>query len=103
PELLLQNARLREASGRPAEARALYERALERVEDPEEREEVQLRLTFLASDARNVDALVALARSRDREFRNRAAVALAILNHPGEAAELYEVFGDDEQQHRQHL
>lgn len=96
-------ARLLEAAGNLPEARRWYEQALAQLQDPEDLEEVRLRLTFLATDAQHIDALVTLARSRDREFRNRAAVALAILDQPGAAADLYEVFGEEAQRQRQHL
>lgn len=102
-DLVVLRARLLEASDRLAEARKSYEQALTLLSSPEEQEDVRLRLTFLSTDTQNVEALVALARTRDRQFRNRAAVALAILNHPAEAADLYEVFGEGAAQQRQHL
>lgn len=102
-ELTFLQARLLEAAGKLPEARRGYEQTLTLLTDPELKEDVQLRLTFLVTDAQNVSALVALAQTRDRDFRNRAAVALAILSHPGEAADLYEVFGDGSQRQHQHL
>ncbi len=102
-DLVVLRARLLEASDRLADARKSYEQALTLLTSPEEQEDVRLRLTFLSTDTQNVEALVALARTRDRPFRNRAAVALAILNHPAEAADLYEVFGEGAAQQRQHL
>lgn len=101
--LTLHKARLLEASGKLTEAREWYERSAAFVTDSDEKEDAVMRLTFLVTDPQNVDALVQLAKTRDREFRNRAAVALAILNHPAEAADLYEVFGEGTQRQRQHL
>lgn len=94
-ELILHRAKLLEASGATAEAKLAYGQALAALTDGEAREDVQLRLTFLDTNAEDVDALVTMARQRDRDFRNRAAVALAILNHPAEAATLYEPTGTD--------
>ena len=101
--LTLHKARILEASGKLPEARQWYERSLTLVTDPEEKEDVSMRLTFLVTNPQNVEALVKLAKTRDREFRNRAAVALAILDHPAEAADLFEVFGEGAQRQRQHL
>lgn len=103
PDVLLHKARIDEAAGNLAAARSEYEESLQALSDPELIEEVRLRLVFLSSDADAVRALVDLARTRDRAFRNRAAVALAILNHPGEAAGLYEVYADGPEGQRQHL
>ncbi len=103
PALTLQKARLLEAAGKLAEARQAYEQTLASATDPAEKEDVLMRLTFLVTNSQNVGELFALAKTRDPEFRNRAAVALAILNRPAEAAELYEVFGAGSQRQRQHL
>lgn len=102
-ESVLHKARLTEAGGDLPEAKRWYEEALALAADPAQKEELQLRLTFLTTSADNIDALLALAQGRDRAFRNRAAVALALLNHPGEAVDLYEVSGDETQQQRQHV
>lgn len=102
-ELTLHKARVLEAAGNLPEARRWYAKAVALLADPAQRDEIQLRLTFLSTDGQNVDALVKLAQSRDREFRNRAAVALAILNRPAEAVALYEVFGEGAQLQRRHL
>lgn len=102
-DTLWLRARLDEASGNLVAARQGYQEALVLLADPEMREEAQLRLVFLETDPRDVRALVELARTRDREFRNRAAVALAILNRPAEAIELYEVHGEGGEAQRHHL
>ena len=103
PALTLIKARMLEAGGKLPEARQWYEKTLASAANSDDREDVQMRLTFLATSAQNVAELVKLAQTRDREFRNRAAVALAILNHPTEAADLYQVFGEGSPRQRQHL
>src|SRR5690349_10865260 len=52
---------------------------------------------------RDPQALTALAKGKDRAFRNRAAITLALLGHPAEAIELYDVSGDARERFRQHL
>ena len=56
-----------------------------------------------AAGRQNVDVLVRLAQKRDRDFRNRTAVALAVMNHYDAAAGLYQIYGDRADRFRQHL
>ena len=85
----LLKARLLDATGDAEGAVQWYERALETTDRAGEREFIRIRLTMIEVDERNVDALVGLANERDQEFRNRAAVALAVLGHSDRAIELY--------------
>ncbi len=102
-DLALQQARLLEASGEVEQAQRWYEQAFELLKDPKRREQVRLRMTFVAVGQQNIEALVRLAQGRDRAFRNRAAVALAVLNYYDEATGLYEVYGEGSERFRQHL
>ena len=93
----LLKARLLDARGDPAAAVVWYERAAANTAREREKEFVALRLTMAQATERNIDALVALASERDQDFRNRAAIALAVLGHPADALALYRVadaFGD---------
>ncbi len=86
---LLLKARLLDAGGDESGAVEWYRRVLESTDRPEEREFVRIRLAMIEVDGRNVEALVGLAGGRDQGFRNRAAITLAVLGHPGRALELY--------------
>jgi Tfp pilus assembly protein PilF len=101
--LALQEARLLEAAGELAQAQRWYEQAFDLTTDPASKEDLRLRMTFVAAGEQNVEALVQLAQRRDRGFRNRAAVALALLNRYGEAAGLYEAYGEAGDRFPQHL
>ncbi len=85
----LLKARLLDAGGDESGAVEWYRRALESTDLAEEREFVRIRLAMIEVDGRNVEALSALAADRDQEFRNRAAITLAVLGHPDRALELY--------------
>lgn len=86
---LLQKARLLDASGQASSARALFETALRRLTDPDEILSVRLRLAVMRMSTGDTKHLVELAKERDQAFRNRAATALALLNHYSEAVELF--------------
>ena len=85
----LLKARLLDASGDESGAAEWYRRALDATELSEEREFIRIRLAMIGVDRRNVEGLLELARDRDQEFRNRAAITLAVLGHPDRALELY--------------
>ncbi len=85
----LLKARLLDATGDAEGASQWYERALATTDSAGEREFIRIRMTMIEVDERNVSALVDLASERDREFKNRAAVALAVLGHSDRAIELY--------------
>ncbi len=90
-DALLMKAHLLEASGDVDQARATYEQVKPLLTDAGDREKVTLRLTFIEVGKSNIKALIDLATTRDHDFRNRAAVASAILNHHDEARKLYEI------------
>ena len=94
-ELTLQKARLLDVVGRFDEALSWYQRAIPMLVG-EEREQIQLRIALMEVEG-SLDPLVKLAKERGNGFRNRAAVALAILGHEKEATELYQVEEDAKQ------
>ena len=98
---LLLKARLLDAGGDESGAVEWYRRVLESTDRAEEREFVRIRLAMIEVDGRNVEALVGLAGDRDQEFRNRAAITLAVLGHPGRALELYRPDAGSERYFRQ--
>ena len=85
----LLKARLLDASGDESGAAEWYRKALDATDLEEEREFIRIRLAMIGVDRRNVEGLVDLARDRDQEFKNRAAITLAVLGHPDRALELY--------------
>ncbi|MCY3540475.1 MAG: hypothetical protein OXH31_00990 [Gammaproteobacteria bacterium] len=93
----LLKAQLLDADGKESDAAVWYQKTLETTELPEEQEFLQIRLTMIQVDRRNVDALVRLAVNRDQQFKNRAALVLAILGYPEDALVLY--VPDSESEH----
>ncbi len=85
----LLKARLLDAGGDESGATEWYRKALDGTELAAEREFIRIRLSMIGVDRRNVEGLVDLARDRDQEFKNRAAITLAVLGHPERALELY--------------
>ena len=92
---LLLNARLLDVAGDAEAAVPFYERALAATDRKEEAEFIRIRLTMAEARARDVEALVDLAAERDQSFKNRAAIAVAILGHPDLANTIYRVVKDD--------
>ena len=92
---LLLKARLLDVAGDTEAAVPFYERALAATDGKEEAEFIRIRLTMAEARARNVDVLLDVAQARDQSFKNRAAIALAILGHPDLANTIYRVLGDD--------
>ena len=88
---MLLYARLLDARGEPDGASPWYERAAQATRSAAERDFIRLRLTLSDASNRNVDTLIELAKERDRAFRNRAAITLALLGHADSATRLYEV------------
>ena len=86
-------ARLLDAFGRTDQAREWFQKALALTTSAQLKETIGLRLTFLDAIDSNVKGLVELARTRPLAFRNRAAIALGILDFNKEALELYQVSG----------
>lgn len=92
---LLLKARLLDVAGDAEAAVPFYERALAATDRKDEAEFIRIRLTMAEARARNVEALIDLARERDQSFKNRAAIALAVLGHPDLASEIYRAVTDD--------
>ncbi len=88
-DAVLMKARLLDAGGDERAAVEWYNKALSMTASDEEREFIRIRLTMVDVDASNVAALVDLAGQRDQAFKNRAAVALAVLGNADRAIELY--------------
>ncbi len=99
----LLKARLLDAGGAADEAVEWYELALAETVNAVEREFIRIRLTMIEVDERNVSGLVALALDRGQAFRNRAAVALALLGRPDLAINLYRPIPGEGSLYRQHL
>ena len=92
---LLLKARLLDVAGDAEAAVPFYERALAATARKQEAEFIRIRLTMAEARARNVEALIDLARERDQSFKNRSAIALAVLGHPDLARETYRAATDD--------
>ena len=93
--------RISDANGDEDQALEHYENALTSTDLGEEREFIQIRLAMIDTDKTNVDALYSLATERNQEFKNRAAITLAVLGHTDKALELYKPNPDDEKYFRQ--
>lgn len=101
---LLLKARLLDVAGDIEAAVPFYEQALAATDRREEAEFIRIRLTMAEARARNVEALLDLARERDQSFKNRTAIALAILGHPDLANQTYRVVKDDPgRAYREHM
>ncbi|MYF02672.1 MAG: hypothetical protein F4227_06820, partial [Gammaproteobacteria bacterium] len=57
---------------------------------PEEQKFIRIRLAMIDVQPTNVEALINLATEEDQEFKNRAALTLAVLGHPTDAVDLYQ-------------
>jgi len=101
--LVYHKAQLLDAAGRMEDTRVWYQKALDVTTNTELKETIRLRLTFVDAIGQNVKGLVDLAKTRPADFRNRAAIALAILDFGKEAADLYQVFGEGSERFRQHV
>ena len=101
---LLLKARLLDVAGDAEAAVPFYQRALAATDRKEEAEFIRIRLTMAEARAHDVESLVELARERDQSFKNRAAIALAILGHPDLANQIYRVVKDDpDRAYREHV
>lgn len=87
PETWLLQARLNDARGDVAAARAGYARAFEASRDPAERSRIGLRIALL-DPAGAGDALAALART-DPAQGDRYAIVAALVGNPAVALKLY--------------
>ena len=88
-DALLMKAKLLDAAGDQEQAVGFYKLASAETQDEAERAFIQLRMTMIETDERNVEALRELALTRDQEFQNRAAITLAVLGRPEVAIELF--------------
>ena len=104
-ELLRHEGRLLEAAGNNREAMQSYREAIPLLSG-EAALNTELRLALLTvSESADIEPLLSLAERSDGAFRNRIAMALAVLGHPGKAAGLYTLRSDasDEQKLRYYL
>ena len=85
----LLKARLLDAQGEERDAIDWYNKTIDSTELEDEREFIRIRLAMIGVNTTNVDDLYALAQQQDQEFKNRAALTLAILGQPKKAIELY--------------
>jgi len=102
-DLVYFKARALDASGKTDQARDGYQQALALTTSPKLRESIRLRLTIADAVDQNVQGLTALAKASPRDFRNRAAITLGILDFSKEAADLYEVSPQGPEAFREHL
>jgi tetratricopeptide (TPR) repeat protein len=89
-EALIQKAQLLDAAGEMAQARAWYEKAVP-LAGAADAVRVRLRLALMQASGGDPKGLVELAQSQDQVFRNRVAVALAVLGHTREALDIFRV------------
>jgi hypothetical protein len=96
----LAEARLLDALGRSKEALAAYEELVPLLADEDLATRLRVRMALMSMESRDVaqkelqeSALATFAREEGQpvELRNRAAVVLALLGRPGDAADLYVV------------
>ena len=100
---LLLKARLLDTGGESNQARDWYRRAAAAFGEGDEQWLIQTRLAMMDVSGSNVEALEELASRRDQEFRNQAAVVLALLGRPERAIALYKPRAEDGRLYRQYL
>ena len=100
---LLLKARLLDTGGDSKQARDWYRRAADAFGEGDEQWLIRTRLAMMDVSGSNVLALEELAKRRDQEFRNQAAVVLALLGRPERAIPLYKPRAGDGRLYRQHL
>ncbi len=103
-ELLRHEGRLLDAAGRREDAVGAYREAAQLLSG-RARRDIELRLALLLVDGNDVRPLSSLAERSDTAFRNRIAVLLAVLGHPGKALGMYTPAPDasDDARLRDHL
>ena len=102
-EALLLKARLLDAGGEEDSARDWYQRAAEAYGESDEQWLIRVRLAMMEVSARNVETLEELASQRDQDFRNQAAVVLALLGRPDRAIALYQPLAEAGKLYQQHM
>lgn len=100
-DVLVTKARLLDAKGDEAQADEWYAKAEELAAGPEELEFMAIRRAMIKADEDNIQSLLELANKRDQTFKNRAAVAVALLGHPDKAIVLYQPEPESEHYDRQ--
>ena len=103
PETLLLKARLLDAGGEEDQARDWYLRAVEGFGEGDEQWLIRIRLAMMDVSSRNVEVLEELAGQRDQDFRNQAAVVLALLGRPDRAIALYKPLPEAGKLFQQHV
>ena len=103
PEALLLKARLLDAGGDEDLAREWYERAAAEFGEGDEQWLIRVRLAMMDVSSYNVEVLEALVAQRGQEYRNQAAVVLALLGRPERAIELFEPMEEAGKLFQQHL
>ena len=103
PETLLLKARLLDAGGEEDRARDWYLRASEAFGEGDEQWLIRVRLAMMDVSSRNVEVLEELASQRDQDFRNQAAVVLALLGRPDRAIALYKPLPEAGKLFQQHV
>ena len=103
PEAMLLKARLLDAGGKENQARDWYRRAAEAFGPGDEEWLIRVRLAMMDVSSRNVAALENLAAQRTQEFRNQAAVVLALLDRPDRAIALYQPLEAAGKLYQQHV
>ena len=99
----LLKARLLDAQGKLGDAVEWYEKTLQLTQLPEEQQFIQIRLAMIDVQPTNVAALIDLAAQENQDFKNRAALTLAVLGHPTNAVELYQPNPENKYYYRQLL
>ena len=100
-DALMSKARLLDAQGMEQEADEWYAKAEQRIAVPEELEFIAIRRAMIDADEDNIQSLLSLAETRDQAFKNRAAVAIALLDHPDKAIVMYRPDSESEHYYRQ--
>ena len=103
PEAMLLKARLLDAGGEEDQARDWYQRAAVTFGPGDEGWLIRVRLAMMEVSSRNVAALENLAAQRTQEFRNQAAVVLALLGRPDRAIALYQPLETAGKLYQQHM
>lgn len=103
PEALLLKARLLDAGGEEDAAREWYERAAEEFGDGDEQWLIRVRLAMMDVSSYNVEVLEELVAQRGQDYRNQAAVVLALLGRPERAIELFQPMEEAGKLFQQHL
>ena len=103
PGALLLKARLLDAGGDEDLAQEWYERAAAEFGEGDEQWLIRVRLAMMDVSSYNVEVLEELVAHRGQDYRNQAAVVLALLGRPERAIELFEPLEEAGKLFQQHL